>query len=109
MCFRKYPFTELIVYLYIVILVFCISNFYSVINNLYSVILIIKRFGTSVKRVCSYPGASDHVLLVAVIKTKITNIKTHIEQRNIGYNRIESGDTSIRNKMVAESWRRMQV
>lgn len=98
--------------MYIVVLVFCTFNFYSVINNLYSVILINKRFGTSVKRICIYPGAhvpSDHVLLVAVIKTKITNIKTHIEQRNIGYNRIESGDTSIRNKMVAESWRRMQV
>lgn len=43
---------------------------------------------------------SDHVLLVAEIKMKITNIKRHTPQREKDYGRLKNED--IRNKVITE-------
>lgn len=75
----------------------------NIVRNQIDYILINKRFGTSVTRACTYPGAdvpSDHVLLVAEMKIKISNVKRHTQQRKIEYYRLK--DDGIKNRVTTK-------
>lgn len=63
------------------------------IRNQIDYILINKRFGTSVTRTCTYPGAdvpSDHVLLITEIKIKITNGRKQKQEPRIDYEKLKN-------------------
>ena len=67
-----------------------------IIRNQIDYVLINKRFGTSITRTCTYPGAdvpSDHVLLMTEIKIKIANLKKRKQEPVIDYNRLKDENT----------------
>ncbi|XP_029162270.1 craniofacial development protein 2-like [Nylanderia fulva] len=64
-------------------------------RNQIDFILINKRFGSSINRVSTYPGAdvpSDHILLRATIKIKLTKYVKPVSKRGIAYKRLKQGD-----------------
>ena len=63
--------------------------------------MINKRFGTSITRTCTYPGAdvpSDHVLLKAELKIKLTNMKKQKQRPRIDYDRLK--DENIKDRVA---------
>lgn len=69
----------------------------NLVRNQVDYILINSRFKSSVKRACTYPGAdvpSDHVLLVAVIRLTLANVKKSNSGRRIALERLK--DPAIR-------------
>ncbi|XP_029164802.1 craniofacial development protein 2-like [Nylanderia fulva] len=73
-------------------------------RNQIDFILINKRFGSSINRVSTYPGAdvsSDHILLRATIKIKLTKYVKPVSKRGIAYERLKQGDikTAMRHEI----------
>lgn len=64
----------------------------NIIRNQIDFILINRRFGTSITRACTYPGAdvpSDHVLLLARLKIRLAKHKRIAPQRKIAYEQLQ--------------------
>lgn len=67
----------------------------NVVRNQIDFILINKRFGTSITRACTYPGAdvpSDHVLLLACLKIRVARHKKTSPLRKICYEQLRRDD-----------------
>lgn len=70
----------------------------NIIRNQIDFILINKRFSTTVKKACTYPGAdvpSDHILLVAVVRIALSCRKKPTTQKRIALDKIDNPTIKI--------------
>ncbi|XP_060531543.1 uncharacterized protein LOC132705128 [Cylas formicarius] len=76
----------------------------NIVRNQIDFILINRRFGTSLKRVCTYPGAdvpSDHVLLLASYKVKLSLVKRQQRKPQLAIEKLKNEEvrTTLQQKL----------
>jgi len=79
------------------------DRLHNLVRNQIDFILINQRFGSTIKSAVIYPGAdvpSDHVLLVAVLKTSLSSQRKPTTQRRVALEKLR--DPIIKSEMCNE-------